>query len=172
MTEYFTIGKLAAVHGVQGELVLRHMLGKQSALKGLSAIFIEDRKDSFLPWFIETARIKNDEEIFLKLEQVDSREAAVRLLKKEVWVTEKDFKKLAAPSSPISLLGYSIIDHQHNLGPILEVIEQPHQLLCRLEIGQKEALIPLHEQSLKKIDHKKKEVHVELPDGLLDIYKG
>jgi 16S rRNA processing protein RimM len=34
----------------------------------------------------------------------------------------------------------------------------------------KEALIPIHEQSLLKIDKKKKQVHVEIPDGLLDIY--
>jgi 16S rRNA processing protein RimM len=33
-----------------------------------------------------------------------------------------------------------------------------------------EALIPLHEESLEKIDKKKKQVHVKLPDGLLDIY--
>jgi 16S rRNA processing protein RimM len=50
------------------------------------------------------------------------------------------------------------------------VIEQPHQLLCRLEIESKEVLIPLNEAFLQKIDHRKKQVIVELPDGLLDIY--
>jgi 16S rRNA processing protein RimM len=70
------------------------------------------------------------------------------------------------------LLGNSIINHQHPIGEILEVIEQPHQLLCRLEIKGKEVLIPLHEASLKKIDHKKNQVLVELPEGLLDIYLG
>ena len=31
----------------------------------------------------------------------------------------------------------------------------------------KEVLIPLHEESLKKLDHKKKQVIVELPELLL-----
>jgi 16S rRNA processing protein RimM len=33
-----------------------------------------------------------------------------------------------------------------------------------------EAYIPLHEESLKGVDHVKKQVYVELPDGLLDLY--
>ena len=56
------------------------------------------------------------------------------------------------------------------LGEILELIEQPHQLLCLLEIKGKEVLIPLHEKTLQKVNHRKKEVLVQLPDGLLDIY--
>jgi 16S rRNA processing protein RimM len=75
-----------------------------------------------------------------------------------------------AKSAPISLLGYIIVDDNKPLGPILELIEQPHQLLCRLELEGKEVLIPLHENSLEKIDHRKKEVRVILPEGLLDLY--
>ena len=33
-----------------------------------------------------------------------------------------------------------------------------------------EAYIPLHEESLKGVDHAKKQVNVVLPDGLLDLY--
>jgi 16S rRNA processing protein RimM len=47
----------------------------------------------------------------------------------------------------------------------------PHQLLCRIYINNKEALIPLHDETLIKIDKKNRQVHVTLPDGLLDIYK-
>ncbi|TAL45781.1 MAG: 16S rRNA processing protein RimM [Chitinophagaceae bacterium] len=170
MKEYFKIGKLVAVYSLKGELVLKHNLGKKSSLKGLKTIFIEERKNSFLPWFIEAVKIKSADEVYLKLEGVDTREKAMKLLQKEVWVPENDFKTLAAKSSPVNLLGYSIINNKENLGAVLEVIEQPHQLLCRLEINTKEVLIPLHEGSLKKIDHKKREVIVELPEGLLEIY--
>ena len=86
------------------------------------------------------------------------------------WLEEADFKKFAAKSAPASLLGYTIINNKEPLGEILELIEQPHQLLCRLEIKGKEVLIPLHEESLQKVNHKKKEVLVDLPDGLLEIY--
>jgi len=170
MPEYFKIGKLVAVHGLKGELLLKHELGKKTSLKGLTTIFIEDKKSSFLPWFIEATKIKNEEEIYLKFENIDSREAAIKLTQKEIWVPEPDFKKFAAKSAPASLLGYTIISDKKPLGIILELIEQPHQLLCRLEIEGKEVLIPLHEETLEKVNHTKKEVTVDLPDGLLEIY--
>ena len=170
MTEYFKIGKLVSAFGLKGELILHHNLGKKTSLKGLQAIFIEEKKSAFIPWFIESTRIKSNEEIYLKLQDVNTREAAIKLAQKEVWLTETDFKKFSAKSSPINFLGYTIIEKEKELGTILEVIEQPHQLLCRIEIETKEVLIPLHEDTIIKIDQKKKQIIVDLPEGLLEIY--
>ncbi len=170
MKEYFKIGKLAAVHGLKGEVILKHDLGKKTTLKGLKAVFIEEKKNAFLPWFVESVKIKSETEVYLKLEGIDTREAALKLTPKEIWLAETDFKKFAAKTSPVNLLGYTIINKDEALGEILEVIEQPHQLLCRIEIKGKEALIPLHEETLQKVNHKKKEVVVVLPEGLLEIY--
>jgi 16S rRNA processing protein RimM len=170
MTEYFKIGKLVAAFGLTGELILKHNLGKKTSLKGLKAIFIEERKESFIPWFVESTRIKNEEEIYISLEGVGTRESALKLTQKEVWLPDEDFKKFAASSSPINLLGYEVVEDNNALGKILEVIEQPHQLLCRIDIKGKEALIPLHEETIVKIDKKNRQVIVELPPGLLEIY--
>jgi 16S rRNA processing protein RimM len=170
MTEYFKIGKLVSAFGLKVELILKHNLGKKTGLKGLNAIFIEEKKQSFIPWFVKSAKIKSDDEIYLTLQDVDSREQAIKLTQKEVWLPETDFKNFSAKSSPINLLGYKIIEGEKELGTILEVIEQPHQLLCRIEIEGKEVLIPLHEDTIMKIDRKKSQVIVELPEGLLEIY--
>ncbi|MFT3680920.1 MAG: ribosome maturation factor RimM [Ferruginibacter sp.] len=171
MSQYFKIGKLAASFGVKGELILQHNLGKKTSLKGLETIFIEESKDSFMPYFITAARIKNDAEVFIKLEGIDVMEAARKLTPKEVWLTAEDFNKYAAKSSPISLLGFTLVDDGKEIGEITEVIEQPHQLLCKIMLGDNEALIPVHEASLEKVDKKNKKVFVILPDGLLDIYR-
>jgi 16S rRNA processing protein RimM len=108
----------------------------------------------------------------LKLETINTREAAAKLSQKEVWMTEEDFKKYSSKSAPANLLGYTIINNKERLSEVLEVIEQPHQLLCRIELNKKEVLIPINENFLKKIDHKQKEVTVELPEGLLNVYMG
>ena len=169
--EYCTIGKLVASFGIKGELVLQHRLGKKTSLKGLEALFVEVVKDEMLPYFIQSAKIKSDDEIYLKLEGVDTKEKAQALRQKEVWLPEADFQKFAAKTAAISLLGFHLIDEGKDIGPILELIEQPHQMLARIDLNGKEALIPLHEESLQKIDKKKKQVHVVLPDGLLDVYR-
>lgn len=171
MTEYFKIGKLVSTFGLKGELILKHNLGKKTSLKELKALFIEERKESFIPWFIQSTKIKSDTEIFVQLEDINVREQAMKLTQKEVWIPEADFKKYAAKSSPINLLGYDVFEDEKVLGKILEVIEQPHQLLCRIEINSKEVLIPLHEETIIKIDRKKCQVIVGLPPGLLEIYQ-
>jgi len=170
-TNYRNIGKLVAVFGLQGELILQHNLGKKTSLKGLRAIFLEDKKEEMLPWFIVTTRIKSDQEIYIHLEGIDTKEAARRLVQKTVWLSEEDFAQFAASSAAISLLGYHLWQGTEDLGEILEVIEQPHQVLCRIDLAGKEALIPVHEATLQKIDKKARKVFVALPEGLLDIYR-
>ena len=170
MNNYFKIGKLAATFGLEGQLILEHSLGKKTSLKGLEIIFIENKKNSFLPYFIESAKIKNDKEVYIKLEGISLKETAKPFIKKEVWLSESDFKKFSATTAPISLLGLMVVNDNVELGEICEVIEQPHQILCKIILNGKEALIPIHDDSLEKIDKKNKKLFVTLPDGLLDIY--
>ena len=150
---------------------MQHNLGKKNTFKGLEAIFLEEKKDSFIPYFLQSAKIRNEKETVIKLEGVDIVEAARKLTPKEVWLTAEDFEKFAARSSPIAMLGFTIVNDGEELGEILEVIEQPHQILCSILLHGKEALIPIHEESLEKVDQKKRKVYVTLPDGLLEIYK-
>ena len=171
MGNYFKIGKLAATFGLEGQLILEHNLGKKTSLKGLENIFIEEINNSFLPYFIESAKIKNEKEIYLKLEGLASKEQARKFVKKEVWLLENDFKKFSGSSAPISLLGFMVINENDELGEVVEVIEQPHQVLCKIILNGKEALIPVHEDSLEKIDKKNRKLFLNLPDGLLDIYR-
>jgi len=170
MPSYFKIGKLAASHGLKGDLILQHGLGKKTSLKGLVAIYLEEGKDNFIPYFIEKTSIKNESETYIKLEGIDVVEAARKLTPKEVWLTDADFEKHAAKEAPLSLLGFMITDGGKDLGLITEVIEQPHQLLCTILYKGKEALIPVHEDSLVNIDRKNRKLHLDLPEGLLDIY--
>ncbi|MFN8247857.1 MAG: ribosome maturation factor RimM [Ferruginibacter sp.] len=171
MPQYFKIGKFAASYGLNGDLVLLHSLGKKTSLKGLEAVYLEEQKDNFLPYFIEKTTVKNESETYIKLEGINTKEAARKLTPKEVWLEENDFEKYAAKAAPISLLGFSIIDGEQNLGEIIEVIEQPHQVLCTIMYKGKEALIPVHEASLLKLDKKNRKVYLDLPKGLLEIYE-
>ncbi len=170
MSNYFSIGKIAATHGLTGEVVVKHALGKKTDFKGLQTIFIEEKKGVFLPYFVESATAKNDAEVFIKLEGFNTKEGAKRLTQKEVWLLKNDFDRYAAKSSPISLLGFMMINEGKQIGEVIEVIEQPMQVFCKIIYKGNEALIPIHQESLQKIDQKQKLVYVKLPDGLLDIY--
>ncbi|HVZ98593.1 MAG TPA: ribosome maturation factor RimM [Chitinophagaceae bacterium] len=171
MHPYFKIGTLAATFGLNGQLILVHNLGKKTSLKGLENIFIEETPDSFIPYFLTSSKMKNDREVCLQLEGINSKETAAKFIKKEVWLTEQDFKKFSSATAPVSLLGFTIVNKKRELGEVIEVIEQPHQVLCRIYVNGKEAFIPVHENTLEKIDKKNGKLYVNLPDGLLEIYE-
>ncbi|HVW61786.1 MAG TPA: ribosome maturation factor RimM [Puia sp.] len=168
---YRNIGKLVAVFGLQGELVLQHRLGKKTTLKGLKTLFLEERKGEMLPWFVQHVRAKGEEDVYVKFEGIDTKETARRLVQKEVWLPEAEVLQFAGKSAPITFVGFHLWQGTEDLGEILEVIEQPHQLLCRIDLEGKEALIPIHEETLRKVDKKARKVFVQLPDGLLDVYR-
>jgi 16S rRNA processing protein RimM len=169
MTNYVNIGKLVATFGVKGEMILKHNLGKKTALKGLDVFFMEELPGSFLPYFLQQAKIKSESEIYVQIEGVDSKEKASGLLQQQVWINETDFKKHAAAAAPIALLGYIAHDKGKALGEVLEVIEQPHQVMCRIQFGKHDdILIPINEHSLLKVDKKNKKLMLDLPDGLIE----
>ncbi len=167
---YRNIGKIVSAFGLKGDLIVLHHLGNKIAVSKIKVIFLEQKKDELLPYFIENIRKKGADELHLKLEGIDSKEAATKFLRREVWLNEEEIQTHTQKNNPIGWVGYRILDQGKDLGPILEVIEQPHQVLCRIEIDTKEVLIPLNEQTLNKVDHKNKTVLLSLPDGLLDVY--
>jgi len=170
MQEHIHIGKLVATVGLKGELLLKHILGKKTVFKQGDVLFIEIEKNIQLPYFIEKSTSKNNTETILKFESLAIKEQAAKLLQKKIWLAKNDFEKHVSKTAPVNLMGFSVIENEKILGEVQAVIEQPQQILLQINVLQKEVLIPLHEQTLKKIDRKKKQVHVVLPEGLLDVY--
>lgn len=168
--EYIHIGKIVATYGIGGEVIVEHVLNKKTDLKKTEALFIEEVKGSYIPYFVEKSKARTNEELICKLENINSKEAAHRFIRKNVWVAQNDFATLAGAQSSIALLGYMVFDDGQPLSVVEEVIEQPHQILLKIIIEDKEVLIPIHEDTLDKIDRKKQAIYVTLPDGLLDIY--
>ena len=169
---YRNIGKIVSVFGLKGEMIVQHHLGKTVAVSKIKVIFLEQQNEEMLPYFVESARKKGADDLYLKVEGIDSKESASKYLRREVWLKEEEVKMHTQKNNPIAWVGYRVIDQGRELGPVLEVIEQPHQVICRLEIDAREVLIPINEQTLTKIDHKAKTLLLTLPDGLLEVYLG
>lgn len=170
MHQHIKIGKIVATFGVNGQLILVHNLGKKSLFKNVEALFIEEIKNSFIPYFVKEIKAKTEEENYVLLEDITTKEAATKLIGKSVWLLQDNFKKLFNKNAPIALLGYKVISQNEFLGTVDEIIEQPHQILLTILYKGKEAYLPMHQESLISIDHKKNEIHLNLPDGLLEVY--
>jgi len=170
MKDLIHIGKIVAPHGITGQVIIEHALGKSISFKGVEVLFVEQTKNSFIPYFIQSASAKTDTLTHVHFEGMKTREATSIVISKKVWVPQEDFQKLVEKNAPLALLGFMVQEAGKPLGVIKEVIEQPHQLLVTIDYNGMEAYIPLHEETLKAVNHAKKLVTVELPEGLLDLY--
>ena len=148
---YIQAGSVAATHGLSGEIIIKHILGKKSSFSKVQALFIELNTGSYIPHFISYAKAKSNDESLVKLEDILTKESAARFLKKRIWLTAADFEK-------------------QELGTIERVIKQPHKILLQVTINEKEVLLPMHAETLEKIDYKHKQVRMLLPEGLLEVY--
>ncbi|QOR76419.1 MAG: 16S rRNA processing protein RimM [Thermoflavifilum sp.] len=170
---YYPVGKIVGVRGIKGEMVIQHTMGEDPMLDGWEVVFIEEHKQSFIPHFILSAQLVQPDELWLQLDDIHTREQALLLVHKQVYLPEEEFRT-RAPHSPLQLLGYEIrIDdpsQPERLGLVEEIIETPTQLIVKTHYQQKEILIPLHAQTWVATDARKKHLYLRLPDGLLDVY--
>lgn len=172
---YVTIGYTKKTHGIGGELKLiieeRYL---EDFLKN-ERIFI-DVKGAKVPYFVDNIRGKG--EMILKLEDVDSREAAYMLQSREVSLREQDLipdreRELDVEEETLEyghLEGFLLVDKTAGeVGRIDEVLDMPQQEMAFLQYRNREVLIPLNEQFITAIDEHAKKVYTDLPEGLLDV---
>ena len=167
---HIKIGKIVATFGLSGEVIVQHNLGKKAAFKGVEAIFVEQTKNALLPFFIKSVKAKTIDESYVLFEDINSKEAAKRLVSRPVWLTNTDFDKLVDIKSSIALLGYEVYNEDDLIGLVKEVIEQPHQILLTVMYKEKEVYLPMHEDNLINVDNKNRKIELRLPNGLLEIY--
>ena len=163
------IGKIVATHGLQGSLVLTHVVGSSDWLKKDDVLFLELNKGSFIPFFVQTAKAANDEEYIITVEDVTVVEAAKKLIGKQAYVKE-DILSATAADTPLLWIGFNLVDKEKgSLGPIEDVMQAGPQWLAKLTYEGKEVLIPLIEQMILDVNIRNKYIRMDLPDGLLDL---
>ncbi len=173
--QYVCIGRTRKAHGLTGEIKM-----------GIEEQYLEDFmknerifiavKSAKIPYFIANVRGKG--EMIVKLEEVDSRDAAQMLQSKELFLREQDIlsddeREFEMPDDSLEyegLVGYLMLDKTlGEIGIIDEVLEMPQQEMAFLRFKGKEVLIPLNEQFIVAINETLRQVLMDLPEGLLDV---
>jgi len=163
-------GKIVATHGLAGDVIMTHMTGKKGWLKASDVLFVALRKDSFIPHFVTGVKSATEREMTLHLEETDTVEAAKKLVGKEVFV-EEEVLAAGVEDTPLLWIGFEVLDEQAgSLGLIEDIYQTAQQWLAQVRVNGNEALLPLIDQTLIRVDIKKKQVFVKMPDGLLEVY--
>lgn len=168
---YSKIGKIQNSHGFNGAVIIKHTFNSFKNIKKLEHLFIELLPGSYIPYFIETIKEFNHQELLVKFEEVDNTEEVKKILQKDIYIEQEKLQTIKPKNVDLQFIGFEIIDSNlGKIGAITHLIEMPGQILATVIFKEKEVLIPLVEQTILNINIKQKEIITKLPDGLLEVY--
>jgi 16S rRNA processing protein RimM len=170
-TELISIGSIAKVHGINGEVMLVAENPLKFEILETEQLFI--RIDGLpVPFFLSTIEERNEKTFVLLFESINSRNEADELVGCEVLIEQKKKKTPARKKiQPASIIGYSVVDQKHgNIGIIEEIIEYPNNSVLKIIKGKNEILVPVHEDIILEVDNSKKEITIAAPEGLINLY--
>ena len=170
METYCCFGKIIREKGLQGSLIVSIKPPLQDLIIKISSLFIEIKPTSFIPYFIEQKQIINQFQYQLFLKGISTKEQAINFIHKEIFVLQETYNQFIHIPTDKNWLGYKIIFQQKIIGIVENIIIQKFQTLVVTEINYKEVLIPIHNNSIIQINNQKKELEIDIPDGLLEIY--
>ena len=165
------VGYVQKPHGIHGELVIRFDPEYGETLEEYPTLFMEI-DNLLVPYFIseEGLRFKSGETVITQLEWVDSDKKAKDLCGLSVFVKQEDIIESEDELSPNALIGYQLFDETLGLiGEINDVKDFSGNLLLAVEYKGKEALVPINEDFILRIDEDRREIELRIPDGLFDL---
>lgn len=167
----FYLGFISKLHGLNGELTCVLDVDEPGKYKKLESVFLEI-KGQLIPFFIDSLQLKPNGHI-LRIRNVADFAAAEALVGAQMYLPLEMLPPLKGKRQFYyhEVIGYTVFDSEHgNLGQIQEVYDLPQNPVFAILHNQKEVLIPIQDHIVKEVIKESREIHVELPDGLLDVY--
>ena len=166
--EWATIGKVVALFGVHGELKVRLLTDIPNRFAELDAVYAStDHKR----YSIEGVRPYKGEMVVLKLEGIDTANAAETLRNVDLQIPLSDLAKLPPDSYyQHDILGLSVSTLAgQSLGTIVDILVTGSNdvYVVKTESGR-QVLIPAIKQVIKQIDLLRHTMHIDPLPGLLD----
>ncbi len=162
-TDVYKIGRLGKPHGVKGEICF---LFDDDVFDRTDCDYLVLCLDGiFVPFFIEEYRFKSDETALMKFCDIDTQQRAAELTGTEVFFPRHLADEDHDHVSWAEIVGYAIRHDGKTVGRVAAVDDTTVNTLFELEDG---TLIPASDDLITAVDKQKKEITMELPDGLLD----
>ncbi|MFY7943345.1 MAG: ribosome maturation factor RimM, partial [Crocinitomicaceae bacterium] len=159
------------LHGYKGEVSLFLDVTEPANYNQLERVFVEI-DGILIPFFVEYLKPKNKGFVAVKLQDVNDENSAKKLLKKSIYLPENEMAELDDQSFyDHEIAGYRVFDQDKGYIGIAEtVIDLVSNPLLKIDLEGKEILIPIFEGLIKKVDREKNELHIQAPEGLIDLY--
>ncbi len=169
--DYFEIGTIVKTHGIHGELILEAK--NPDLLENIKESVFLEIDGLLVPFFISEIKVNSRERCRIKFDWIDSEPQAKKLTNCSVLlhIDTISHTKINYEETLNLLEGFMVIDKTFGeLGIINHVIENTNNPLMSITYNKVEILIPIHPDLIIDIDSPKKKLHINCPEGLIDLY--
>lgn len=167
----FYLGKIVKKYSFKGELLAKLDTDEPDLYDNLDAIFI-DLRGNLVPFFIESSQLHKSDLLRLKFEDVDTEADADALMKTELYLPLDLLPKLDGDKFYFhEVIGFKIKDKNFgDVGILKGINDSTAQALFEIDKNGTEILIPMNDEFIVKVDRKNKTIHVDTPEGLIELY--
>tara|TARA_R110002051_G_scaffold68972_1_gene124143 strand:+ start:1212 stop:1736 length:525 start_codon:yes stop_codon:yes gene_type:complete len=169
--ECFYLGKIVRKYSFKGELLAKLDTDEPETYVGMESVFV-DFSSNLVPFFFESSQLHKSSLLRFKFEDVDTEEDAEDLIGAGLYLPMEVLPKLEGDKFYFhEIIGFTAIDANFGaIGTITHVNDTTSQAIFEIDHNGAEVLIPMIDDFIKKLDRERKEIHLEVPDGLIDLY--
>jgi len=169
-SDVFPIGKLYKPHGISGEI----SFGFTSDVfdRTESPYWVLEMDGILVPFFVESYRFRSEETALVRLEGIKNEFQAKELFNKVVYypVQFADDEPEETSDEWSAFIGFKVFEETAGfLGEVAEVDDSTMNVLFRIVNEKGEFLMPVADEFFTNIDPQKREMHVKLPEGLIEL---
>ena len=165
------IGHFSRLHGYSGKLVISFINENPSILTKKITIWI-NVFGLITPFKIQEIQQLNKNKLVLNLLNVNKNKAE-ELINKSVFINPKDVDLTEEKFDKNNITGYDLFSNEEeNLGKVSAVIKIKNNNLIQIYVNETEVLLPFSEKTILVLDHSKKQIKLDIPDGLIELYTG
>jgi 16S rRNA processing protein RimM len=169
---YFQLGSLVKTHGVKGDFIAIIDSDSPSRYRALRVVYLEVG-DVLKEYTVSQISLKpKSNTATVHLVGIEDRTTAEEYLKLRLFLPLDMLPALKGKKFYFhEVIGFNVVDkHRGVLGPITTVYERSSQPVIECMHEGKQVLFPVHDDLIVKIDRKTQNFHVDLPEGLIDLY--
>lgn len=169
--ECFYLGKIAKKFSFKGEVLCYLDTDEPEMYQNLESVFVQMNRN-LVPFFIEQSSLHKDKFLRVKFEEVDSEVEAENLLGSELYLPLTLLPQLEGNQFYYhEIIGFKVVDQRlGDIGTIHSIIENTAQPLFEIFKGEKQILIPMIDDFIVEVNRSKKEITMNTPVGLVDLY--
>ena len=173
-TGYFRLGLVRGAHGIQGEVEVHLETDDATPYRKLTKLYVLSAAGRPVPREVKRWHLTEAHRALALLEGIADRDAASGMLGQGLFLPLSQLPKLTGTQFYFhEVIGFKLCDVTRGgkaIGTIHKVLEAPAQPLLEVHTPQGQVLVPIVREWVKHVDREARELHMELPEGLVEVY--